>query len=231
MRLFGSRIRLTQTSYGYLPPGGAVVWGWHCSSRECGHTEDEVPPRGWPFRCPRCRAPTDPAFAEPWKHEARGVEIRYLLAKGVDDGGFTANELYLWRHAEALRTGDAAGARAARREFRDSLQDDDDGFLRGFGYFSLVHASLEVGDLDAAAEDLLDWTAGVAREGQEGDAVGSHSYKQVVSSAIDFLDAPGAASHPRAGAIREGCIGLAEIVYPELPTDHQSRIVQMGREV
>ena len=232
MGLFGSRIRLIETTYGYWPPAGAIVWGWSCSNRDCGHTEDEVPPRGWPFRCPRCGSSTDPAFEEPWKHEARGVEIQHLLASGVDDGGFTANELYLWRHSDALRKGDGAGACEARREFRDarSRDDKDGGMLLGFGYFSLVHASLKAGDLDTAAEDILDWSDRLASGNVDGDAVARNSFKQAISSAITFFDAPGGATHPQARVIRESCLNLAEVVYPELLADQQSRIMQLSRE-
>src|ERR1700733_8963969 len=144
MALFGRR-QIPMTSYGYQPPSGAVAWGWHCISDGCGFAGEDAP-RRWPHPCSRCGGPTDPALAEPWKHEARGVEIRFLLADGVEDGGFTEYNLPVWDFKEALRTGDGVGAKNARMTFREidaSNRAEGWGWIPGNGYFLFVWAALE----------------------------------------------------------------------------------------
>lgn len=232
MGLFRSRSRLIRTSYGYDPPPGAAAWGWTCTSRECGVTEAEVPRGGWPFACPRCGAPTDPAFEEPFKHDARGVEIQHLLAEGVEDGGFTANELFVWRHADALRRGDAEEARRVRAEFRAArAAEGERGMMRlGYGSFMIVAASRDAGDLDAAADDLIFWLDSSSGEGLEHDGGKRGACRQVVSAALEFLDAPGASRHPQAPAIRKRCLDLADVAYSHLLPQQQDRIIQMRQE-
>jgi hypothetical protein len=231
MGLFKSKVRLIRTSYGYDPPPDAGVWGWQCSSRNCGVTEDGVPRGGWPAPCPRCGAPTDPAFEEPWKHDARGVEIRHLLATGVEDGRFTANQLFIWRNEDALRRGDREEALRVRLEYRHAYPPDrDDGPVTGSGYFSFVLASLRAEDLDAAADDLLVWLDRTSGEGVENDGSRRGSYRQAISGAIEFLDAPGAATHPQAPLVRRKCLELAGAAYSELLPQQQDRIMEMSGE-
>lgn len=123
MRLFRQNL-LPRTSYGYQPPPGAAVTGWRCATsyksatgQGCGVQGDEVP-RRWPFPCPSCGGPTDVVLAGPWQHEAKGVELQYLLANDVDDEGLTAFQWIMWRHTEARRTGNREAAAHARRDFR-----------------------------------------------------------------------------------------------------------------
>ena len=96
---------LPTTSYGYEPPPEATAHGWHCP--ECGRSEWE-PVKRWPRMC-ECGSRTDPLFDEPWGHNAYGVELRWNLANGREDGGFSEDQLPSWLYKDAMIRGDFDG--------------------------------------------------------------------------------------------------------------------------
>lgn len=230
MPLFRPR-QLPATSYGYQPPPGATARGWHCLNMEnCGAVGDDVP-RHWPFPCPQCGGPTDPALPEPWQHEARGVEIQYLLAHNVQDGGFTQVQWPLWRFKEALRTGDKEAAAQARADFRALAEQrwNDEGWLPNTGYVMLVWYALEAGDLASAADDLVHWFDVSSSEDVENDNGRRTNCRQIIDSALRFLDSADGASHPQAEVIRQKCLGLAAGAYPVLSAELQTGVTRLSR--
>jgi hypothetical protein len=231
---FFTRQQLPVTSYGYQAPAGAVARGWRCLNDEtCGRGGD-ASPRRWPFTCPDCGGPTDPALAEPWQHDARGVEIQYLLQKGVNDGGFTETEWPVWCHKDALRRNDPAAAARARAEYR-ALEESralDAGYAwwtPGRGYFLLVWQALEVGDLDSAADDILHWLDVSNAEDVENDNERRSNCRNAIDSVIRFVDTPGATRHPATAAIREQGLALAADAFPILNDGQQAAVTRLSR--
>jgi hypothetical protein len=219
------------TSYGYQPPPGAVPMRWACLDRDCGVVGDE-PPRRWPFPCERCGGQTDPVLAEPWAHEARGVELRYLLAHDVQDGGFTEFQLLLWQFKEALRTGDTNAASRARADFRvldKKRRSESDMWIPGYGYFSLVWDALEAGDLDSAADDLVHWFDVSSSEDVENHNSRRTNCRQAIDSALRFFGKPGGERHPQAAVIRQKCLDLAGGSYEVLSHDLQTGVRRLSR--
>lgn len=219
------------TSYGYQPPPGAVAVRWWCISENCRAMGEEIP-RRWPFPCPECGGPTDPLLADPWGHEARGVEIQYLLAHNVQDGGFTEYQWPLWRFKEALRTGDHAAARQARADFRaldEERRSSSDWWIPGNGYLFLVSDAREAGDLDSAADDLVHWLDLSSSVDVENDNSRRTNCRLAIDSTIRFFNAPGAQQHPQAAAIRQKCLELAAGAYPVLNADLQAGVRQLSR--
>ena len=236
MPLFRSR-QLPRTSYGYQPPAGAVVVGWHCTTpyesacdSGCGYQGDEIP-RRWPFPCLKCGGPTDPVFAQPWQHVAKGGELQYLLAQGVDDDGITEFQWIMWRHKEARRIGDRQAAAEARRDFRaiDASGSDEDPF-RTIGYFTLVWEALEVGDLDSAADDILHWfDVSTSEDVRDDGGSRRNNCCRVIESAIRLVDTLGAERNEQAVRVRQTCLEFAAGVYEVLPRDLQSDVTRLSR--
>jgi hypothetical protein len=222
--------QLPMTSYGYQAPPGAVAARWYClNSETCGAVGDDAP-RRWPFACPKCGGPTDPVFAEPWQHEARGVEIQYLLAHNVQDGGFTEGEWPLWRFKDALLRRDQRAVAQARADVRALA---DERFRKESwnpsGYFMLVWHALEAGDLDGAADDLVHWFPFCSAEHVENNNDRRTNCRQVIGSAVRFLETPGAGNHPQAGSIRQQCLDLAAGAYEVLNNDLQTAVRRLSR--
>jgi hypothetical protein len=230
--MWGRRGRqLPTTSYGFTPPSGAEARNWECINREeCGRVGNGAPTR-WPHACDGCGGPTDPVLAEPWAHDARGVEIQYLLASGVEDGGFTALQWPIWRHKDALideRHGDAAAARAEYRAIVEQQECDYPG--RGsMGYWSLAGDALRAGQPDGAVEILDPWLRQTRTEEVESDSTQRANACRAVDAALDFLESPAGEPHPATEVIRQRCLSLAAEIHPVLSADLQARILRQSR--
>lgn len=234
---FFSAKQLPVTSYGYLPPRGAVAAGWICATpfdsetdTGCGIQGDDVP-RRWPFACPTCGGPTDVLLAEPWQHEAKGVELQYSMQHGIEDNGVVPYQWIMWRHEDALRKGDAHTLSQVRNEFRDF--DDKlpiEKSFRSMAYFVFVQAALQDGDLDSAADDISHWQALSSADGVVGDGGARRgNYCNVIRKSMEFLAAPGGAGHPSANSIRQRCLDLAAGAYEALPRDLQDAVTSLSR--
>lgn len=216
MPLFGRSKQLPTTSYGYTPPPEATAVGWRCTSCwRAGETGDV--PRRWPHPCVQCGRPADPTFAEPWAHEARGVELRHQIATGEGMVGFPQADLAIWRCTDALRRGDHAGADAVRAEFWANDELGGKASRSPYGPSQLVFHECREGDFARAAEDLLRW---LDASRADGDAVERDNCKQAVGAAVRFLETPGGSAEPQAGAILERArtLGVAAEEYLSHPT-------------
>ena len=230
MGLFGPK-PLPMTSYGYQPALGATAHGWACTNYDCGTSEHE-PVKRWPKSCPKCGSSTDPLLDQPWKHEAEGVELQWILRNHPKrGGGFYRDQWEVWQFRDAALRGDHAGMAEARRRARAYVTERmcDKWWGPGSVFFHFVWDGIEVGDLAGAADDLCYWLSISSSEDVENDNTNRTNCRQVIDIAARFLAAPGGASHPRAPEIRRGCVKLAEGAYQVLNRDQQNAVIQMAR--
>jgi hypothetical protein len=232
MPLFGQK-QLPVTSYGYQPPSGATARGWKCTNIQTCGNGGNVPPRRWPMRCPRCGQPCDPVFDEPWAHEARGTELYWQLSNDPIRGGRFAQEgLMAWNLKDALLRRDARAATAARVMLRDYVagkQDEGSNWDPLSTMWQAIRHALDAGDLDGAADDLCFWLSVSTGKNAENDTQVRGNARTVISTAGDFFDARGGATHPRAREIREGCLRVAGDSFKELNPPQQAVIMRMTR--
>lgn len=220
-------------SFGYQPPPGAVATGWDCPADGCHAGNEDIVPRRWPFPCPECGTSTNPRLPEPWRHDARGFELRYLLAHAGDDAEHSnTGQLCLWRFEDALRNHDATAAAQVRAEFKalDAQHSSDEWWARTIGYYTFISRALDAGDLDNAADNLMHWFGVSSCEGVEED--GGLRYNnccRVIESGIRFLDTPGAECHVHAAAIRQRCLDFASSAYEVLPRYLQGDVMRVSR--
>lgn len=222
---------LPPTSYGYAPPAGATAHGWHCANLDCGASDHEVV-RRWPKPCPQCGSPTDPLFDEPWKHEAEGVELQWLLRNHPDrGGGFHQDQWQIWQFKDAILRGDrgkASEARANARNYAVERMERDSWWAAGDIFFLFVWYDLEARDLDWAADDLLFWLGVSSTDDVENNNSNRTNSRQVIDSTMRFLDA-GGASHPKAPEVRQACLKIAEAAYQILNQEQQDAVSRMAR--
>lgn len=233
MALFGPK-PLPLTSYGYTPPRGATAKGWRCTNRQDCGTGDDVPPTRWPVRCPQCGWPCDPTFDEPWAHEAKGVELNWQIRNDSDEYGrkFAAEQLLSWRLKDALLRRDAAEASTARSALHDYVrqQVSQGGYFNpGFTLFDAVWAGIGAEDLDGAADDLCFWANLPTREDSASDSEIRSNASQLISLTSRFFAVPGAAAHPRAAQIRQGCLRVAASCYSDLGRNIQGQVDELSR--
>ena len=225
---------LPMTSYGYLPPPGAVAVGWACTNYDCGRGDHE-PVGRWPKPCPACGAATDPQLAEPWAHEARGVELRWLVTNFPQrGGGFNHDRWEAWQLNDALRRrapGEASQVRSQIRRYTErKIQTDGAWWYPGSVYFHVVWGGLEAGDVDGVAEDLLYWLSVSSDENVEEDNSTRTNCRQVLGQSVKFLTGIGA-GHSRASEIRRAALRLAQGAYPILNDETQNGIRAIARQV
>lgn len=200
---------LPRTSYGYQPPPEATAHGWRCANHNCGAAV-----RRWPRRCRLCGWPADPEFDEPWAHEALGVELTWRIRRFPKSGAGIPQERHMeWYLKDALLRQDGSAAEAARQAMRayiGSRQAEDTWWNPGLLLGLAVFDSIDLGDLDGAADDLCFW-AEVFVDDHTADGLPSSlaSAKSVMNAAVAFLAAPGGEEHPRAAEIRKGCLRVA----------------------
>ncbi len=208
---------LPATSYGYHPPLGATAQGWTCTSFECGVTDYE-PVRNWAKRCSHCGAAIDPLFDSPWKHEAWGVELQWLIRNHPERGvEILQDQWQVWQFEDAVRRGDRAAALVARanaRAYALKRLQNDEYFGPGDIFFYLVWYDLEM-DLDLAADDLTFWLSISSSEDVENNNTNRTNCRQVIAMTSKFLTA-GGSSHARLSEIKTGCLKIAEDAYPIL---------------
>jgi hypothetical protein len=230
MGLFRSQA-IPVTSYGYQPPPGATAHGWACTNNDCGVSEHE-PVKRWPKGCAKCGSPTDPLLDEPWKHEAYGIELQWLIRNHPErGGGFYQDEWEVWQFQDAARRGDLAGMAETRHRVRTYAAERMSNKWWGPGsvFFKLVWVGLEVSDLDGAADDLCYWLSISSSEDVENDNTNRTNCRQVIDMSARFLAMPGGQEHARALEIRKGCVHLAEGAFQVLNRDQQDAIVKMAR--
>jgi len=226
MGIFGPKL-LPTTSYGYQPPAGATALGSMPRSTDCGFSEHE-PVRRWPKSCSRCGSPADPLLNKPWKHDARGVELQWLIRDHPErGGGFNQDQWEVWQFKDSYLRGDIAGANRIRKRNRKSPPDPME--MPGENYFYFVWNALEAGDLDGAADELCYWMSVSSTEDVENDNTNRTNCRQVVDMTQRFFKAPGGHSHPRAPEIRRSCVKLAEEGFQVLNREQQTAVEQMAR--
>lgn len=218
MPLFRTNRQLPTTSYGYQPPPDAIAVGWRCNSSGCGRaSEPGAVPRSWPFRCPGCGQPVDARLADPWAHDARGVELRHAIATDSDMREISEYALPAWQYKDAMARGNRDGAIKARAEFRAYDDAHPDGNHRAFGYSELLRYALDAGDVSGAADDLLHWLETSVADGSYRERA---DCKQAIGRAVEYLEVPGAFDQPAASAIlsRAFELGAAAEEYLSHPT-------------
>jgi hypothetical protein len=209
MPLFGSK-SLPDTSYGYSPPSGATAHGWRCANPDCSFAEHEGV-RRWPKRCTKCNSIADPLFDEPWKHEARGVELRHKL--GQEPSRYLEEEWMVWQHREALRSGDTVRASVMLDETRAYAERQllEGGWWRPKDIFhGLVWNSLEAAHLEGAANGLVHWWDLSDSDSLETNHASRINLQTLLNSTMDFMEA-GGASHPLSAEV----IGRARALSPD----------------
>jgi len=219
--LFKSRA-LPATSYGYLPPPAATAHGWECSSDDCGNSANE-PVRRWPKSCSLCGSPADPLFDEPWAHDAKGLQLQWVIShRPAGLASYYEARWQVWQFTDALRRGDREAAQHARHNAHTYALEHlrcDSSFSPGDIFFSLVWRELEIPDLDWAAEDLTLWLTLSIRHALAVD----RNSRQVIHIVGKFLDA-GGTSHPEFGEIRTASMTVAEHSFQILSSDLQGII-------
>ncbi|MGY1802960.1 hypothetical protein ACI78T_06740 [Blastococcus sp. SYSU D00922] len=222
---------LPRTSYGYLPPPGATAHGWICPDQDCGIGEHE-PVRRWPKACPSCGTAADPQLDPPWKHDAEGVELQWILRNDPGrGGGYHQDQWLVWQFRDAVLRRDPAAVSEARARVRTAIEAGTYARFSGPGsiLFHLVWIGLENGDPDGVADDLCFWLAHSAGEDAETDNGVRTNVRQVIDLAARFVGARDGAAHPRAPEIRRGCLRLAEGAFSVLNRDQQQAVTQMTR--
>ena len=230
MGLFRSQ-SVPMTSYGYQPPGGATVHGWVCTNNDCSVSEHE-PVKRWPKACTTCGSPADPLLDVPWKHEAEGVELQWILQNHPErGGGFYRDQWEVWQFRDAALRGDLAGIVEARRHVRAyvSERSTDKWWGPGSVFFHFVWVGIEVSDLDGAADDLCYWLSISSSDDVENNNTNRTNCRQVIDMSARFLAALGGRGHPRVPEISKGCLSLAEGAYQVLNREQQNTIAQMAR--
>jgi hypothetical protein len=182
--------QIPQTSYGYQAPPGATAHGWFCTNRDCSHSEHE-PVKRWPFPCQECGSPTDPLFDEPWAHEARGIELQYILTNFPDrDGGYSAMAWPTWQYKEVMRHNKLEAAHQARLDARalEQVRSADSWWNPGSLYFPLLWEELEAEDIDGAADDLTHWLSITKTDDVENDNTNRTNSRQVIDMTLRFFN-------------------------------------------
>ena len=223
--------RPPRTSYGYLAPPGARVSGWRCCQEDCGRG-DELAPRSWPALCPECRRPVDPSFAEPWAHEARGVELRHNL--GSNDPykrGHAEIELHVWAYKDAWLRDDRTAAQAAWLSFqevrrRKGLKE----FWVSTAAANIVGLAAEFDDLDRAAHEILELHPSIETRDLESDGNSDDRTiaRQFVSMCIDVLERESSIDHPCEGALFAAMRDVAKRADTVLTSDHSRGFQRIG---
>lgn len=188
--------------------------------------------RRWPKPCPACGIPTDPLFDEPWSHEAEGAELQWILRNDPERGaGFYRDQWEEWQFKHAVLCGDRPAVAACRVRVRSyaARRLADDWWGPGNVYFGFVWTALAVGDLDGAASDLTYWLSISTADDVENSNARRMNCRQVIDMATRFLATPGAAAHPGAPQIRQGCLKLAEDAYQVLTAQQQDAVARMAR--
>ena len=168
----------------------------------------------------------------PWQHEARGAQIQYFLSHPSDDFGFNEDQWLLWRLKDAVLKGDRAGAAAARAEYLtlDGTRTEENGIpMRAPGYFLLIWYSLETGDYDCAADDLLHWFSLTDPNDVANNNTRRTNCLTVIDSSVMFLNSPGGRNHPQSAAIRQRCFALASEVSSVLTADNLAGLAGLSR--
>ncbi|WP_191303970.1 CHAT domain-containing protein [Lentzea cavernae] len=133
-------------------------------------------------------------FAEPWAHEAKGYELRSLVASADEVvRGYATADLCEWRFEEALRHDDRPAADEARADL-GRLEAH-----RGRGRWSVINSALRHGALDLAAEEILAFYEDV-RDIDEDDLevnLPRAEVRSFVGACLTFLCHERSVRHPR----------------------------------
>lgn len=146
----------------------------------------------------------DPVFDEPWAHDARGYELRSLVASPSNRSEYqvVVVELCAWQYKDALRKGDhtaAAEARVSLHRTAARLREENGDWHVSSGYWQIVHAAMKHGDLDTAAEELLvhhRLVEGIEKPDLEENRPRTDA-RQFVSACLMFLRDGRSIGHPR----------------------------------
>jgi hypothetical protein len=240
MGLFGPKPFPT-TSYGYTPPSAATAHGWVCANWDCrasvhkndvGVSSREIAKK-WPLACAQCGSTADPLFDEPWKHEAEGLELQWILrTRPGETGGFYEGRWMEWQLKDAYLRSDRAAASRLHGEILARIranQQSNPESQPGSSLFIPIGEAIAAADLDNAADYFAFWFAVSQTDDVENHNGNRTNSRQVVDLASRFLGAPGGGTHPRAAEVRRGCLRIAEGAYQVLLPHQQAAVQQMAR--
>jgi hypothetical protein len=232
MPLFGKSLAygpLSATSYGYVPPPEATAHGWSCSGDDCRTGEWEPVPR-WPMACPRCGAPADPVFDEPWAHEATGPRLRHEIARGGDPFLVSVSQAQLaaWQYKDAMLRDDRAAALAALHVAAGAARAQAENYPDRSGPSSVlvpvVDTALKYGELETAAQALEFWRGLQVTEDIGGSSTHRSSCMNLLSKLADFLADPRTAKHPAVPRFRGYIVELASASREVMAHNVQQKI-------
>lgn len=168
--------------------------GWECHHEDCG-TGDRRAPRRWPFPCPECGRPTDPAFDEPWAHEALGYQLRGEVRSGdAYRRHATQDRLHIWAYKDAHRRGDLRAAEAAwtaqRQTVVANLATDSVHSPSWVTTAEMARLAAEFGDLDGAARELAFWYPHIDARDLDDDSGRDFDARMFLSACIAVLECP-----------------------------------------
>ena len=220
-----------RTSYGYLAPAEARVQGWECHHDGCGGA-GEPAPRSWPYPCPRCGRPADPAFPEPWAHEARIYRIRQQLA-GPQQALREVAELdqHVWAYEDACRRGDRAAIDDAWQAYHDARpsgwQDPGTWWLASTGLVRMLRLAADY-DLDRAAGLVLECYPFVDTRDLAEDDTRRTAAGNFVSMCITVLERESVLEHPRVDEIDAAMRDVANRAESVLTAYHHDGFQRIG---
>lgn len=222
---------LPATSYDYHAPAGATAHGWACTNFDCGRSEREIV-RRWPTQCSQCGSPADPLFDQPWDHDARGIELQWLIRNHPDrGGGFHQDQWQVWQVKDAFVQGDhtrAVKARSDARAYTIERMRQNSWWGPGDIFFHLVWYDLDHRNLEWAADDLIFWLGVSSAEDIENNNTNRTNSRQVVEMTGKFFVA-GGSSQPTASEVRGACLKIGESAFQILNRDQQAIVVQLSR--
>lgn len=108
-------------------------------------------------------------------------------------------ELHVKAYENARAVADhkaASAARLALRQAATRLRTAGESWLPASGLHSLVHAAVQCGDLDGAADELLVWYPTVESANVETDSKERGALRLFLASCIRFLECHGSIGHP-----------------------------------
>lgn len=99
-------------------------------------------------------------------------------------------------------------------------------------YYQLVWHAIEADEVDMAAADLEHWFSISSANRVEEDSGDRHNCRNVIESALRFLDYVQPLGHARAANIRDACLLLSAGAYTALSPDAQARVraLQLSRD-
>ena len=188
-------------------------------------------PRSWPHPCRECGEPTEPSFAEPWAHDARGYELRNRLT-GPDERlrPHAEIELLTWEYKDARLKGDeqaAAAAWQAHLSLRRSRTLDVPWWTM-FSASMMVSQAAQYDDLDPAAAEVLEVYPLIDTSDLEDNSQNRAHSLQFLSMCISILSRDASIGHPHEEAVLAAMRDVANRAERELSADLTKGLQQVA---